>query len=112
MEKFSSCPSTGSCPAAAAAFFGALGTTGATFAFSYADAYAAGSYIVSHIHFAKGRSYLLESRENHLELLVLLLDGLLQSSDCLSLGSSHLFRGTLLGGDSLGDTGIEVDEGL
>jgi hypothetical protein len=56
--------------------------------------------------------YLLESRENHLELLVLLLNGLLQSSYCLCLGSSHLFRGTLLGGDSLGDTGIEVDESL
>jgi len=60
----------------------------------------------------EGRPYLLESGENHLELLVLLLDGLLQSSDSLCLGSSHLFRGTLLGGDSLGDTGIEVDDGL
>jgi hypothetical protein len=60
----------------------------------------------------KGQSYLLESRENHLELLVLLLDGLLQSSHCLCLGSSHLFRGTLLGGDSLGDAGVKVDEGL
>jgi len=60
----------------------------------------------------EGQSYLLESGEDHLELLVLLLDSLLQSSYSLCLSSSHLFRGALFGGDSLGDTGIEVDDGL